>query len=266
MKNICFAGGGMKGITYIGVYKYLIELDLIKDLENLGGSSIGALMSLCIILEYTVSEMEILLKRLKYSLLEDIDLTSFLSRYSINSGKKLKYFLKKLITSKGFKPDVTFGELYNHTRKGLFVCTTKLDDYSTKIFSHIDSPDTQVYLACMYSISLPFLWSSDGYVDGCLSCNLPITHFPVEDTVGVICENIKTQTCISDINEYTSKVLKCCLYRANYYEIESYILKGYKIATIRIPPIGNLDFEMSDSNKENLVNIGYNQFREFLGN
>ncbi len=39
MKNLCFAGGGMKGVAYIGVYKYLLEHGLFSTLKNVIGTS-----------------------------------------------------------------------------------------------------------------------------------------------------------------------------------------------------------------------------------
>ncbi len=258
MKNLCFAGGGMKGIAYIGVYRYLLEHNVFDTLKNMSGTSVGALISLCIILRYTPEELEVLIKKLSYSLIEDLDIKNFTKRYSIDTGNKIEYIIKKIIMSKGLNPMITFKELYNLTKIGLYVCATDLRDYSKKIFDHTETPDTPVYLACKYSISIPFLWSSDGYADGCLSSNLPISYFDItSDTLGVICRNKSTPTKINNIKDYTMKIIKCCLYRANSYEIDFYREEGYRILVINIPPVQNLDFDLPEETKDELIKIGY---------
>lgn len=258
MKNLCFAGGGMKGIAYIGVYKYLLEHNIFNTLKKVSGTSVGALISLCIVLRYTCEELEILIKKLSYDLIEDLDIKNFTTRYSIDTGNKIEYIIKKIIISKGYDYNITFKELYSITKIGLYVCATDLRDYSKKIFDHIETPNTEVYRACKYSISIPFLWPSDDYVDGCLSSNLPISYFDISvDTLGVICKNKNTPTEINNIKDYTMKIIKCCLYRANSYEIDFYREEGYRILVINIPSIQNLDFNLSEETKDQLIKIGY---------
>lgn len=257
MKNLCFAGGGMKGVAYIGVYKYLLEHDIFSTLRNVSGTSVGALISLCIVLRYSVEELEILVKNINYNLLEDIDIKNFFTKYSIDTGRKIEYIIKKIISSKGVDPEITFKDLYSQTKIGLYICATDLRDYSKTIFDHIITPDMEVYRACKYSLNIPFLWSDTHYADGCLSSNLPIDCFDMKDTLGIICRNRNTPTNINNIKDYTLKIIKCCLYRANSYEIDFYREEGYNILVISIPSIQNLDFDLSKDMKDELINSGY---------
>lgn len=267
MKNLCFAGGGMKGIAYLGVYKYLLENDMLKDLENLSGTSIGSIICLVILLKYTFEEVNILVENLNASLIEDIDIRNLISGYSINAGKKILYFLEKILTSKGYSNDITFIQLYNKTKIGLHVCSTCLNNYSRTIFNHINTPNLSVVKACKYSINIPFVWTSDKlfhqhFVDGCLSTNLPIEDFPKENTLGFYCKTEKTSTDIENIKDYTLKIIKCILHRANMLEIKEYINFGYKIIIIDMYNIHSLDFNMSIEKKRELVRSGYVQFKE----
>lgn len=269
MKNLCFAGGGMKGICYIGIYKYLIEHNILKDVENISGTSIGSIISVLIILKYSVEELSIMVENLTKSLIEDIDIKNCLSSYSIDSGKKIGYIVKKIFTHKGFHKDITFIELYRKTNIGLHLCSTCLNDYSRHIFNHIKTPDMKVVNACLYSINIPFLWSSDKindnyYIDGCLSTNLPIEDFPKENTLGFFCKNDKTDTSIENINDYFIKVMKCILHRANVLELKTYQQEGYNIIVIDIPPIENLDLGMSRDLKRALISRGYDCISKYF--
>lgn len=264
MKNLCFSGGGIKGITYIGVYKYLLEENLLDNLENLSGTSVGALMCLCINLKYTPGELEVILKKLDYNSLSDLNIKCFLSnRYSIDSGNKIKYFIKKIINSKGIDEKITFAGLYEKTKIGLYICSTFLNNCSGTIFNHKDTPDMEVYKACKFSLTIPFLWDigtieQDYYIDGCFSKNLPIEHFQKEDTVGFFCKNKQENVGINNIKDYTLKIINCLLLRANLYEIQFYKEKGYDIKTICLPfSVQNLDCNLSQEQRKLLVKLGY---------
>jgi predicted acylesterase/phospholipase RssA len=269
MKNLCFAGGGVKGIAYLGVYKYLLEHDMLLDLENLSGTSAGAIMCLLLLLKYTVEEMQILVEKLNYSLVESFDISGLFKNYSIDNGLRIEYMIMKIIQSKGIDSNITFNELYKITNVGLNICATRLDDCSKVIFNHILTPDVKVYVACKYSINIPFIWSSQKfngayYADGCLSQNLPITQFPVEGTLGISCVSNNTEQKINDVKDYMTRSIECCLNRANYFELKSYIEMGYNVVRVKIPKISNIDFDIGIDTKLELIQCGYTSIESNL--
>lgn len=262
MKNLCFSGGGLKGIAYLGVYKYLLEMDLLGDLENISGTSAGAIMSLFVVLKYSIEEIYILIEKLNYRLVESVDIKNLFHKYSIDDGKRIEYILQKILSSKGFNSEITFYELYKKTDTGLHICATRLDNCNTVIFNHLTTPSQAVFSACKYSMNIPFIWSSDKidgtyYADGCLSENLPITIFTVEDTLGIYCVYDDTDLQINNIKDYITRSIYCCLRRANYFEIKSYMEMGYDLLSICIPKISNIDFDMSLKMKLQLIDCGY---------
>ena len=44
--NLVLSGGGIKGLSYIGVVKYLEEKKLLKNINKIAASSIGAIFGL----------------------------------------------------------------------------------------------------------------------------------------------------------------------------------------------------------------------------
>ena len=52
IKNLVFSGGSSKGFSYLGVLKALDEFNILDNIEELAGTSIGALFCCYIVLKY----------------------------------------------------------------------------------------------------------------------------------------------------------------------------------------------------------------------
>ena len=66
MKNyntIVIAGGGMKGFAILGVLQYLYQSKLLKNIKKYIGTSVGALLSVLMVLEYQPIEISLHLSR-----------------------------------------------------------------------------------------------------------------------------------------------------------------------------------------------------------
>ena len=58
IKNLIFEGGGVRGIAYCGVIKELEKANKISTIENVGGTSAGAITALLLSLGYNSAEIE----------------------------------------------------------------------------------------------------------------------------------------------------------------------------------------------------------------
>ena len=65
LKNLILGGGGLRGVSYVGIIKYLDIYNLRKDITSVLGSSAGALFSILICLGYLGDELEELLLKEK---------------------------------------------------------------------------------------------------------------------------------------------------------------------------------------------------------
>ena len=120
LKNLILSGGGLRGLSYLGVFKYLEQAGLRDGIKNVLGSSIGALFSVIFVLGYNAQEMEELAYNEQFSLkiLSDLSPDSFLDlmdEYGLDSGCKLARFIKILCKVKFGNQDITFKELYDHS-------------------------------------------------------------------------------------------------------------------------------------------------------
>ena len=92
IKHLVLSGGGMLGISYIGLIKYLEEnssIPIVKNLKSLTGCSVGAMFATFIALGYTYTELNIIVKSMIFKEYMNINcslFTSILIRY-VNQNK-----------------------------------------------------------------------------------------------------------------------------------------------------------------------------------
>lgn len=72
-KNLVFSGGGVLGIAYLGALRYFYETQIISSIENLAGTSAGAITACLSCFNLPFSELETLLGSLDYSKVPDKD-------------------------------------------------------------------------------------------------------------------------------------------------------------------------------------------------
>lgn len=137
------------------------QVDL-KTLEEISGSSAGALASMCFLLEVPLMKcMEVDVK----SVIKP-SIKTFLKEYGFISRRKVLAFLIEF-----FDRDYTFHELYEKTGKVFHIAVCSLTYSRVTYLSVKNAPDVSVLETLMTSMSVPFLFvpqmkGSDMLVDG----------------------------------------------------------------------------------------------------
>ena len=184
--NVCFEGGGIKGLSYIGAIKYLEERGY--RVYKASGTSVGALFASLVVAGFTSKELE--------SIVEEIDYKLIASRNSIINGFKntgiysinsLEEKIKEILLRKNIKTflDVKFGDDYllkiittEMRTKRMVVLPDDLPKYGYNKDSFLISK------AIAMSCSIPLVFSQYRlgnyiFVDGGVTNNFPIEE--VED-------------------------------------------------------------------------------------
>jgi NTE family protein len=65
-QNLVFEGGGVKGIAYAGALQVLEAKGILNDIRRVGGASAGAINAVLVGLNYTLTEVESILKTLDF--------------------------------------------------------------------------------------------------------------------------------------------------------------------------------------------------------
>lgn len=213
LENICFEGGGIRTIGYIGALHILEDFGLLKNIKRSSGTSAGSLFAMLVALGYTVKEMYDLMN-VNFTKYEDRSritglINILFGKSSLYTGQSLESDIKQYINKKFNDKNQKFFEgktNYNPTLKdlhnlfGVELITTasnltyrRLDYFSPKL-----TPDIPIYLAVRMSMSLPFVfeyveYNGCVYIDGGICNNLPLNVFHNYPNIFIYCnegENI----------------------------------------------------------------------------
>jgi NTE family protein len=259
IENITYSGGGIKGYSFIGVLRYFQEKGLIKNIKRVSGTSIGSIIALLQVIGFSSYELQNIASSLDLQKLEDVDLNLMISSFGLDDGSRIIRLLKYLLKSKKINENITFSKLFSMTLVELHITCCDLFDNSTVVFNHLLTPDTPVIYACRCSCSIPLIFTpvEGRYIDGCLSKNLPIDIFPVENTIGFYVPAVKNEYIQSDFQSYLMKIISLSVLKGTSFEISKYLLEGYKIIEIPVT-VKALQVKISKEEVEEQIKIGYN--------
>jgi len=221
-KNLALEGGGIRGLAYPGAIQVLEQRGIIKDIENVAGTSAGAITALMMGLGYTGFEIDSILQTLKIQRFNDGKnifgkIYRVKNEYGIFKGEKFERWISALIKQKTGNPDLTFMQLHqlathNDKFKNVYCVGTNITQQQLQIFSWKHTPDMQIKTAIHISMCIPVYfkpvavdsnWKQisikkaignyDLYVDGGMLCNYPVNMFDTCVNGGnpLLCEDVK---------------------------------------------------------------------------
>lgn len=191
-KNLVFEGGGVKGIAYVGALEVLEQKGILKDIERIGGTSVGAINAVLLGCGYSNEEQLKILRDLDFEEFKDdsfgfmSDAQRLVTEYGWYKGDFFHRWIGKVIKDKLGTPDVTFEELTRKTGRDLYLIGANLSTGFGEIFSAEHTPTMRVVDATRISMSLPLFFAAvrnprgDVYVDGGLLSNYPVKLFDRE--------------------------------------------------------------------------------------
>ena len=266
-----FGGGAVRGMAYAGSIKALEELNI--NIRTIAGSSVGSIVAGLLAVGYTSDEIKNILMSVNFNLFKDLNF-GFGKELAFSKGNIFLEKIREVIEKKFYKDNydkhknkkVTFKDL----DKDLVIITTDLTNFQCKEFSKYTTPDFEVALAIRISSGFPGLMPPVEYeglelVDGDLqkSCplwelsenlNKPNTRILEFRLEGDFCENTK-----NPIN-YLNTVFSCITSIATRSITKEYgINDKFDYITINTGEVILVDFNMSETEREKLINIGYEQ-------
>lgn len=263
IQTLLLGGGGAKVLSYIGVLKYLEEYDseIKLNLKHICGVSAGAFFGLLIILGFKSDIMQQIIIEKDFNSLKNIKFSNFLSGWGLDSGEKIIKWVQSFLIMKNISKDVTFQELYNKFPIKLTILATNLEHKKYTHFNFLETPSVKVTDALRLSISIPLFftpkkWKNNIHVDGAIINNYPIHLFStleLKTFLGIKTTGSfqKNDLKINSFENYIYNVINCFLSN----RIKSHTFEN----TIEINNYANtIDFNMNESEKINIIKIGYN--------
>lgn len=224
LRNLVISSGGINGLGFLGIIKYLFENNLIKDINHYIGTSVGAIISLLMNIGYNYNEIYEFCCYFKFSkITNNINLNSFLEKYGFEDSSKIYYILKRLCENKNIDPNTTFLQLYEKTKIKLTITGSCLTNSKLYYFNYETYPDMEILLAVRISatiplIFIPIVFEDKLWLDGGLIDNYPINYCDndIENTLGLsiydICLDKCTNKMPSDLIEYMTQIFNCLVF------------------------------------------------------
>ncbi len=206
-KNLALEGGGMKGIAYAGAFKVLEEKGVLQNIENIAGSSAGAIAGLMVSIGYNATEIDSILMSLKFQKFKD-GKGGLLGKYKrikrkfgVYKGDRFEEWLQKMLLQKTGNANLTFEDLHqlklkNNLYKDLYCTGTNISKQRLEVFSFKSTPNFSLATAVRISGGIPIYFTPialdnslqkiekgdtssyiNYYVDGGMLCNYPISMF-----------------------------------------------------------------------------------------
>lgn len=290
--HIVLSGGGVKGLHYIGIYRYLKQNNLFSSVKHIVGCSIGSLFAYLYAMDLTVEELETFV----FNSLSNPKNTTFtvdnISLFYNNKGLLDIYKLKNILID-AFKmkykrkiTNLTIQEFTKITGKNIYILSFKLSKSEAKIFSNIDTPNIDIFDAILSSMTLPLIFkpveiSNEYYIDGGVYTVFPfdfLNYLPTDKVLGIY---INHNSCVPmdelrDSFNYFKSILWCITMDQNIIKyineyknldnIDLFILDSYLPLLNISYDMDNISLKVSKEVYDDAICYGYNEIYKFLKN
>lgn len=285
LTTLVFSGGGTPGVAYIGSLKYLEENNMIGEVTDIAGTSIGSIIAVMLGIGYTAVEMEEKLLGFNVEKLKAIDIDNFFTKYGIDSGKNVVFWLREMIGEKlGEKyKDITFSGLYELRGISLQIPATCVNRRRIEYFNKETHPNARVCDGVRASIGVPFMFTvvkcdSCFYNDGGLLDNFPIHLYKErikmeEDVIKVLGFRINNDEDVSEsvingyedykLDMYVKDLAICVITEMTRLRNNKYSKRTVTINTTD-KSCSLLDFNLSSEKIKGLIECGYEQTRDMI--
>ena len=255
--RLVLSGGGIRGISYVGVFLELEKRGFLKYLREILGVSVGALFGFAYGIGYKTNE---LLEFVNFTLMTNVEpdvIIDFFNTLGIDNKKNLEKLIDSILRNKNYSTEITFQELYEITKFNIRFLATNLNNCSIKEFSHKKTPNTKVKFGLLSSMCVPGYFTPCKendilYVDGGLINNYPIDIISQEElntTLGfTFSEDHIFVSKIESIEQYFYQIYAC-----------TYISKKSNIEKTIVIPCGHylmMNLNAPKEDKEYLISLG----------
>ena len=264
-KNLVISGGGISGLGIIGILKYLNEKNLLVNIDNYIGTSVGSIICFFLSLDFNINELIEFVCNFDFSkILDNLDIDNLFDKWGFSNSEKLEYLIMRMIQIKNINSDITFKEHFELTGKNLIITGTCLNESKAYYFNHERNPNMKILLAICISCAVPVVFEPIKYddklwLDGGIIDNYPINYFEdeIDFTLGItVTEKYfeKKKNDINELNDFLLSIFKC-----GSYVFQNYMIDKFKDNTIKltndISSFGN--FKLDEKERIKMVEYGY---------
>ena len=173
MVNLTIGGGNFKGIGYLGALEYLYKNDLVNNIENYYGNSVGSIIGIFFCTNVKPIDILKIILELDFKKYWNVDIYNIDKNFSILDNSIFKKISE--IYSQYEDPNITFINFYNKYKINLNIISTSLKSRKNVIFNKDNYPDLKILKAVEASCAIPFIFppviiNNEYFIDGCMKC------------------------------------------------------------------------------------------------
>tara|TARA_Y100001958_G_C21238581_1_gene565661 strand:+ start:375 stop:1208 length:834 start_codon:yes stop_codon:yes gene_type:complete len=262
--TLILSGGGPSGISYIGVFKSLIDNNIIdkelKDIKEIITTSVGIIFSLFLISKINLNDLYKILLNIDFLNLLDINnltINNLLLEYGLfdnnNVGNYFNIFTKHVYN----KENITLKEFYDITNIKLTVKVYNVTLCNIEYISYLNHPNLELEKLARMTTAIPFFfkpikYNNYLYVDGGTKGNLPIercnsSKYLAINIKGGISNGFKSD--LVPLLEYTKNLILDSFSNENYDEKRNIIININK----------GINFDLNNDIKKEIIKSGFIQ-------
>ena len=244
--------------AFLGYLVKLHESEQLNDLQEISGSSAGALCAFCYLLsrdnmkEFVNESITQDLTALK------VNLKTLVKKYGFINSDYARELISRYCFKFSYSPDITFKELYEKTKIKLHVSAFSLDKHQVDYFSVDTSPSMSIVDAIAMSICVPIIFSPfKNYIDGSVSEDIPYGPFMDKDIDDVFAIRGRN----SKIRKFNSLYTYITSFVDVFYSIRHKCPIPYRSVYIDNADVSIFDFKMNTDSRFKLYSHGYTLFK-----
>ena len=265
IKNLILSSGGVNGYFFVGALKYLLEQNLLNNLENILGTSAGSIFGLLYLLGFSIDEIIELTTKMEPSNLLNMNvdnILSFMDDYGLDDGEKIIKIIRIVCKRKHNIVKLTFQDLFNISNITFTIAALNINTKKMLYFSHKNYPNMEVAEAIRMSSSIPILFKpvifeGNYVVDGGAQdpCSLDYFKNPKE-TLGLMI-SIRKEKEINDLRDFMIQLFCSPLDKIvdSYYDRPNIIIFDTNDSE-------GMNFSINTTQIKELINLGYNITKE----
>ena len=160
----------MRGVAYTGVFEILDSLQILSNIERVGGTSAGAIQACLLAVGYTPAEIRTLAANLPLKQFNDgawfpgSGIKRLRKEFGWYKGENIGRWIEQCIAAKTGNGDISFEELHQQRAtkgyKDLYITGTDLTYQCLRVFSHENYPNMRIRDAVRISLSIPLYYKA----------------------------------------------------------------------------------------------------------
>ena len=250
MRYLCLGPGGTGIFTIAGFLKK--HETSLEDIEEISGSSAGAILGLLMSVGYSMDEIINILFSADLSKFIKINVASFFTNFGFVDTVPIREEFVRLC-----RCDPTFREL----DKKFYVAAFCLNTGETMYFSRDTHPDMKAIDAVLMSMSVPLIFSTgrfEGhtYTDGGTTESFPVTPFLGKKPYEILCIKLKTSKKYHEDIQNHIQFLEALL-RSTLSNRRTHALENTRVVELDVGDLNVFDFTLDLETKGKLYLKGY---------